>query len=221
MKKIIFLLSTILITHSFYAQMVSNIIQHSASGIFGSNGTTSAQSIVTNSISHFNDFISTQRNATSFLDDFGTLSTTECSPDFSSGSNTAMTATCSENSACHECYDKAVQNMDFFRRQLARASCIYQNTKNFTTSAVAFGDNTSGVHAVAGIVWQRERAKIMQSLNTLKGTYDRKYTEFIKGLKDALIEFDACENKYGSGDWFAKSGFIYFEFMKERYKRTD
>jgi hypothetical protein len=35
------------------------------------------------------------------------------------------------------------------------------------------------------------------------------------------MEFNTCENQYGTADWFAKSGFIYFEFMKERYKRND
>ena len=220
MRKIIFLLS-IVIAHNCFAQTTSNIVQHAATELFGSDGEINAQSIATNSISHFNNFLQTQNAASDFSDGFATLSETECSPDFSSGNNATMAGTCGENDVCQECYTKAVSNMDFFRRQLARLNCIYQNTKTFTTSAVAFGDNTSGIHAMAGIAWQKQRATIMKSMEKLKVTYDTKYTEFIKGLKDALMEFDACEASYGSPDWFRKNGFIYFEFMKERYKRND
>jgi hypothetical protein len=220
MKKIFFIV-IVLFANQCYSQTASNIVQHAATEIFGSDGEINAQSIVTNSISHFNDFLGTQNAANDFSGGFETLSETECNPDFSGGNNATMAGTCGENDVCQECYTKATQDMDFYRRQLARLNCIYQNTKNFTTSAVAFGDNTSGIHAMAGIAWQKQRANIMKSMEQLKVTYDTKYTELIKGLKDALMEFDACESQYGNPDWFRKNGFIYFEFMKERYKRND
>ncbi len=153
--------------------------------------------------------------------EFPTLSAGECSPDFNESSNARMSYQCAPESECQNCFTDARDKMNFFRRQLARLNCIYQNTKNFTTSAVAFGDGASGIHAMTAIAWQNERAKIMASMERLKGTYDTKYIEFIQGLKAALMEFDACENKYGQGDWYQKSGFIYFEMMKERYKRND
>ena len=150
-----------------------------------------------------------------------TFSLGECSPDFNESSNARMSYQCAPESACQDCFTDARDKMNFFRRQLARLNCIYQNTKNFTTSAVAFGDGASGIHAMTALAWQKERVKIMASMEQLKGTYDTRYIEFIKGLKDALMEFDACETSYGQGDWYQKSGFIYFEMMKERYKRND
>lgn len=153
--------------------------------------------------------------------DVPTFSLSECSPDFNESSNTRMSNQCAPESACQDCFTDAREKMNFFRKQLARLNCIYQNTKNFTNSAVAFGDGASGMHAMTAIAWRRERVKIMASMTQLKQTYDTRYIEFIQGLKSALMEFDNCENKFGQGDWYQKSGFIYYEMMKERYKRND
>lgn len=220
--KSIFTLMILLYSVAANAQgTAGNIIQHTAKELFGEDGQITAQTLVNNSIGHLNDFIASNEAGSSFMDAFTTLSSNECAPDFSETSNTRDMVVCSDNEACLECFDKAKAKMDFFRRQLARLNCIYKNTTSFAQNAIAFGDNTSGVHAMAGIAWQKERATINTSLKKLKGTYDAKYTEFIQGLKGALQEFDACEKRYGQPDWFQKSGFIYFEFMKERYRRDD
>ncbi|RYY69625.1 MAG: hypothetical protein EOO13_08965 [Chitinophagaceae bacterium] len=153
--------------------------------------------------------------------DISPFSAGECSPDFNESSNARMSYQCAPDSDCQDCFSNAKDKMNFYRRQLARLNCIYQNTKNFTTSAVAFGDGASGIHAMTAIAWQRERSKIMASMERLKATYDGRYLEFLQGLKASLMEFDGCENSYGQGDWYQKSGFIYFEMMKERYKRND
>jgi hypothetical protein len=150
----------------------------------------------------------------------GKLDPNECAPNFSNDLSEVMMATC-DNDVCNECYEKAVRNMNFYRMQLARASCIYQNTKTFTNAAISFGDNASGIHAVSGIAWQKQRGIINESFNKLKATYDTKSAEFLVGLGEALIEFSECERQFGQPDWYQKSGFIYFEFMKERYKRLD
>ena len=202
------------------AQTMGNIIQHGAGEIFGDNGVVSGASIISNPMEHLNDFQESRDAAKDFFDSFNTLSSAECSPDFSN-TNVGMEATCQENEACYTCYESAKTKMDFFRRQLGRLNCIYTNTTTFSKNAIAFGDNTSGVHAMAGLAWQKQKSTINKSLEKLKVTYDTKYIEFIDGLKDALKEFNECELKFGSKDWFDKSGFIYFEFMKERYKRKD
>lgn len=214
----------VILLYNFSAQgqgTFGNIVQHSATQIFGDDGEVTAQSIVGNAMGHFNDFIETNDAGSDFMDSFNTLSSNECAPDFSENSQARDMVSCADNEACLECYDKAKAKMDFFRRQLGRLNCIYKNTTSFARNAIAFGDNTSGVHAMAGLAWQKEKATINASLKKLKVTYDTKYTEFIQGLKAALQEFDGCERRYGQPDWFQKSGFIYFEFMKERYKRDD
>jgi hypothetical protein len=144
-----------------------------------------------------------------------------CSPDFSASSGAMMASTCAGNPGCSECYTRAVGELNFIRRQLGRLSCIYTNTKNFTTSALAFGDNMSGIHAVTGAAWQSERGGIVEEFNNFKQTYDRKYTDMMGALQRALVSIGTCEAKFGLPDWYQRFGFVYFEFMKDKYKRTD
>jgi hypothetical protein len=144
-----------------------------------------------------------------------------CSPDFAASTGAMMPSTCSGNAACGECYQHAVGELNFIRRQLGRLSCIYSNTKHFNESALAFGDNMSGIHAVTGIAWQNERGGIVAEFNNFKQTYDRKYTDMMGALQRALQGIGTCEAQYGLPDWYQRFGFIYFEFMKDKYKRTD
>ncbi len=144
-----------------------------------------------------------------------------CAPDFSASSGAMMASTCVGNAACSECYERAVGELNFIRRQLGRLSCIYSNTKHFKESALAFGDNMSGIHAVTGIAWQNERGGIVAEFEKFKQTYDRKYTDMMGALQRALQGIGTCEAQYGLPDWYQRFGFVYFEFMKDKYKRID
>jgi hypothetical protein len=155
------------------------------------------------------------------LADAPTLSETECVPDFSQDLGSGIMVSCNEEPTCIECFEKAYTDLNFYRRQLARMRCIYNNTKTFKESAVAFGDNTSGIHAMAGIAWQQQRANIMNSYKNMQKTYDTRSVEFLKGLQKSLKDLSTCMYISGENNWYAKSGFIYFEFMQERYKRPD
>ena len=132
-----------------------------------------------------------------------------------------MPTTCAGNQACNECYQSAVNELNFIRRQLGRLSCIYSNTKQFNESAIAFGDNMSGIHAVTGAAWQSSRAEIVAQFESFKRTYDNKYADMMTSLHNALQSISACEAQYGLPDWYQRFGFIYFEFMKDKYKRRD
>ncbi len=144
-----------------------------------------------------------------------------CAPDFAASGAAMMPSTCSGNAACGECYERATNELNFIRRQLGRLRCIYNNTKNFTESAISFGDNMSGIHAVTGAAWQSSRAEIVASFTQFKSTYDRKYTDMMGSLQRALQSISVCEQQYGLPDWYQRFGFMYFEFMKDKYKRTD
>ena len=170
---------------------------------------------------NFDDARSGAKDIQDFYNNTQNLSSDECAPDFSTSSNARMASTCRGRAECQVCYSDAMRKMDFYRRQLGRMSCIFKNTTHFSHSAISFGDSYSGFHGMSGAAWQVQKAKIRQSLVTLKGTYDGKYTEFITGLDSSLKEFNGCENQFGAGDWYEKSGFIYFEFMKEKYKRNE
>ncbi len=150
-----------------------------------------------------------------------TLSNNECVPDFTQDLNEDISVSCNGEPTCITCFEKAYEKLNFYRRQLARLNCIYNNTKKYKEAAVAFGDNTSGVHAMAGIAWQQQRANIMKTYQTTQTTYDTKSTEFLMGLNESLRELSTCMYISGENNWYAKSGFIYFEFMQQRYKRID
>lgn len=150
-----------------------------------------------------------------------TLSSNECVPDFSQDLSNDIYVSCNGEPTCETCFEQSFSKLNFYRRQLARLRCIYNNTKTYKDAAVALGDNTSGIHAMAGIAWQKERANIMNTYKNLQKTYDTKSTEFLEGLYDTLQELNTCMYIAGENNWYTKSGFIYFEFMQERYKRTD
>ena len=43
----------------------------------------------------------------------------------------------------------------------------------------------------------------------------------LQGLADAMMELNVCEAKFGVEDWYDRFGYMYFEFMKEKYARKD
>ena len=149
------------------------------------------------------------------------LDNNECIPDLSVDASHMMPTSCQDNGACQTCYTGAYHQLTFIRRQLARLRCIYINTRTFNQSAIAFGDNTSGIHAVTGLSWQSARAGIVEEYNHFKQTYDNKYEGMMGTLQQALMDISHCEDQYGQRDWYQRFGFIYFEMMKEKYKRTD
>lgn len=145
----------------------------------------------------------------------------ECVPDFTQDLSNDIAVSCNGEPSCETCFQTNFDKVNFYRRQLARLRCIYNNTKSFTDNAVAFGDNVSGIHAMTGLKWQQVRADILKNYKTMQGTYDRRYMEFMVGLEESLRELDTCMYIAGENNWYVKSGFIYYEFMQERYKRPD
>ena len=111
--------------------------------------------------------------------------------------------------------------MNNVRKNLARMSCLRVNTKTYVESAIAVGDNVSGLHGAMGIAWHNERKGIKAGYEKFKKTYDTKYVEMMESLETALRQINQCEAEFGLKDWYQKAGFIYFEIMKEKYKRTD
>lgn len=176
---------------------------------------------VDDAFGHFNTVMGLYNDAQDLYNASQALSNGECSPDFSTSDNAMLPSSCPQRGECAECYRSAVGELNFIRRQLGRLGCIYQNTKNFTNSAIAFGDNASGIHAVTGLAWQSARGEIVQSMNNFKQTYDNKYRDMIGSLERALKAIDRCEAQYGQADWFQRSGFIYLEFLKDKYRRND
>lgn len=158
-------------------------------------------------------------NSARELSSSATLGNGECAPDLNISAESMMPSACLEDPNCQGCYGRAISNLTTIRRSLARLSCIYKNTKKFNEAAVSFGDNVSSIHGVMGLAWQNERKGIMDQFRKFEGTYDKKYLELMSALQKNLTTIGECENKFGLEDWYPKVGFIYFELMKEKYKR--
>jgi hypothetical protein len=86
-------------------------------------------------------------------------------------------------------------------------------------SAMAFGDSSSGIHAVTGLSWQLQgKPQIEEAVAKLKNTYTGKAGQYLDGLEGALQELGQCEaNYYGEEDWYQRYGWIYHNFMKAKY----
>ena len=126
-----------------------------------------------------------------------------------------------QDEECASCFLSARKSFNDRRYVFEQLATIYKCTKKFTDAAIAFGDNTSGVHGVAGMAWQAERIKIQKSVEGLQEAYDKKYNELIQGLADDMMELNICEAKYGVEDWYDRFGYMYYEFMKEKYLRKE
>ncbi|NAS30462.1 hypothetical protein GTQ40_05740 [Flavobacteriaceae bacterium R38] len=122
-------------------------------------------------------------------------------------------------SDCATCFSDARARFSSLRYDFERLQTIYNCTKKYTDAAIAFGDNASGVHGVSGLVWQQEKFKILKSIENLEKSYDKKRTQFLKELREILIELDACEQQYGIADWYDRFGVLFYDFMELRYHR--
>ncbi len=133
--------------------------------------TQHAADAINDAIGHFNTVFDLYNGAQDLYNASQALSSGECSPDFSTTPNSMMSSSCKREDECAQCYTRAVGELNFIRRQLGRLGCIYQNTKNFTNSAIAFGDNASGIHAVTGLAWQNARGEIVATMNHFKSPF--------------------------------------------------
>ena len=126
-----------------------------------------------------------------------------------------------DDSNCAGCFLSAREQFNNVRYLFEQLATIYKCTKTFSNAALSFGDNASGIHGVSGLAWQNERRKIEKSILELEQAYDKKYAELLQSLADSMMKISECEAKFGVEDWFDRFGYMYFEFMKDKYKRKD
>lgn len=128
---------------------------------------------------------------------------------------------CEGNEDCMACYQAARKDFNETRGTFEQLRVIYQCAMDDINSALAFGDTASGVHGVVGLTWKAERTKIEASVKNLRGAYDSKYNELGRQLQRSMIDIGVCEAKYGEPDWYDRFGFMYYEFLTDKYRRTD
>ncbi len=124
-------------------------------------------------------------------------------------------------SECSSCFRDARQKFNDTRYQFEKLSAIYKCTIEYSKKAIALGDNTSGIHAVSGMAWQVQRTKITKSVDDLKKAYDNKYDILLNGLQESMQKLSACEASHGLEDWFDRFGYVYYEFIRDKYRRDE
>jgi hypothetical protein len=123
--------------------------------------------------------------------------------------------------SCAGCFKEARRNFNETRYLFTQLATIYRCTKNFSEAAIAYGDNVSGYHGVSGMAWQTQKVNIEKSVTDLQKAYDNKYNELVRSLHNNMIALSECEARYGVDDWYDRFGYIYFEFIRDKYKRID
>lgn len=198
-------------------------------------GSGERKNALANAGERINKGVGTYKAAKELYDAADALSKGDCAPDFSVNAQAMVPSSCaevlkgatgnsgrdSEPNKCATCYEGAYKKLSDVRKRLAKLKCLGNSTKAYVNAAVAFGDNVSSVHAIQGLAWQRERKNIMDSYTKFKTAYDAKYKELMGVLLDAMNNVSECEAANGNADWFQRFGFMYVEFMAEKYKRVD
>ena len=134
----------------------------------------------------------------------------------------SVPTSCADSQQCGQCFTDAQRKLDGMRINLERLRCVYTTAVRFANDSIAFGDTTSGIHAVTGLAWQTSKREIQEALEHLKGSYDTKYSQMMPNLRGALEAIGECEARFFQNpDWYSRFGFIYYTFMSDRYKRSD
>ncbi|APQ17603.1 hypothetical protein [Maribacter hydrothermalis] len=125
-----------------------------------------------------------------------------------------------DNEAGCACLEKEYDNLNNRRLNLERLRVIYSHAMKKINAGIAFGDDVSAVHGVSGLAWQSQKMIILtKSIPTLNKAYDDKYAEMIHALEENLRAIEQCESMLGYDNWYNHAGFIYFQFMADKYKR--
>lgn len=138
-------------------------------------------------------------------------------PDFSPAGMPRVPSNCAASEECGACYEQAQRKLNRIRGTFEKLRAIGLETREIKDDALAVGASISSLPG-AGLGWYGARRNIMGGWNEFIGTYDSKYRELLGSLRGALEEIGACEAEhFDEANWFDRFGFIYFQFMEDRY----
>lgn len=167
--------------------------------------------------------LTTVGSASDFLDSWSALGNTDglCTL---TDPGPQIPSSCGEpDSECYTCYERATNALNFNRSNLHRAWCITHTNLAMARSAIAFGDSSSGIHAVTGLSWSLGgKPQVEEAVRHLRGTYDRKQREFIASIDGNLKALGKCEEEhFDERDWYTRFGYMYLDHLRVRYKTAD
>ena len=103
------------------------------------------------------------------------------------------------------------------RRTLEQLRVIGVQTKAMKDDAMAVGESFASFPGM-GLGWYAARRDITTGWQGFVNAYNGKYRQLLESLSRALKEVGACEAEYfGQRDWYERFGFIYYEFIQDRY----
>lgn len=138
-------------------------------------------------------------------------------PDFSPAGMPRLPSRCAGSDECGACFAEARQDLNSRRYQFEKLRAIGLESKKMKDDAIAFGSSMSSLPG-QGLGWHVAREDIMEGWQSLVAAYEDKYREFLVQLRADLTAIEACEEEYfGEEGWFDRFGFIYFQFMEDRY----
>jgi hypothetical protein len=132
-----------------------------------------------------------------------------------------LPSNCLESAACAACFAPANARLTLVLTTLEKLRRKGAWTRTYKDRALAFGASIASFPG-AGLGWAGARAEIEGGYLKFQAAYDAKYQELIASLKSSLQDISQCEESiYQEHDWYNRFGFIYYQFMAERYRRTD
>jgi hypothetical protein len=121
---------------------------------------------------------------------------------------------------CGECYRAAQDELNRVMFRFEKLRTLFTRTKTYVDKAISFGTSASSIHAVQGLAWQKAKKEIEASMERMNTAYDAKKPELMAALRSALDAIADCEAEhYNNPDWYNRFGFIYYQFIDQKYKR--
>jgi hypothetical protein len=126
---------------------------------------------------------------------------------------------CQGDPKCNQCFAKPYANLESVRIRFEKLRRVGQSTTKMIADAVAFGDGASSIHGIAALAWNEEKKKIRASEKNFDASYDAKYHELLATLEGALHGIASCEESvFGSPGWYDRFGFVFYQYIADRYQ---
>jgi hypothetical protein len=118
-----------------------------------------------------------------------------------------------------QCMATAVGKLRANRQMLEKLRILVANQKNFVDKATALGNSFSQLHTVLGLQWIGiKKESIDEPYAQFKTIANQKHKALMDAIEKDLKDISDCEARLGEPDWYAKYGFMYYEFLYAAYK---
>lgn len=133
----------------------------------------------------------------------------------------AAAALADRKGRCLECFTPAYAELNAVRKKLENNRIVLANYTRVMNAIDDAGRGLGGIHGGLGVVYMQRKVEWDGQRQRIGGIYDQRYAALLADLQAALRKIAACEGAVnGLESWYDRFGFMYYEFMAARYKRT-